>query len=290
MEELAQELEQENLHMKSSPNRPQGIVPAGAVPVQQNGTLSAHAAEFWFPECRECKCCLGFKYGCPCRKRDGFIACQDETCKVEVTEKGIKAPIVDTTSSNSSSPKKYNQTSGNNNFNRNLARSGSNNSNPTTPSAQCKYELSATGCMYGANCRFKHTQQQQAFYPPAPYPMGGNSGTYYPPLPANNMTRSISAPATSTPNYYPNGGNRSYPSPTSYQQRAVSQSYPFNVNPSGGSGVPPNDYPPSATVAGGGGASAGAGVTPAGVCPYFQIGQCMFGDNCRNRHLKPNEL
>ncbi|KAL7479184.1 hypothetical protein ACHAW6_004926 [Cyclotella cf. meneghiniana] len=25
-----------------------------------------HAAEFWFPECRECDCCRGFKHGCSC--------------------------------------------------------------------------------------------------------------------------------------------------------------------------------------------------------------------------------
>lgn len=25
-----------------------------------------HAAEFWFPECRECTCCKGYKHGCSC--------------------------------------------------------------------------------------------------------------------------------------------------------------------------------------------------------------------------------
>jgi hypothetical protein len=40
-------------------------VPSGALP-SMNGKLTRAAAEFWFPECRECECCKGFKHGCPC--------------------------------------------------------------------------------------------------------------------------------------------------------------------------------------------------------------------------------
>ena len=40
-------------------------LPVGAVP-RQNGVLSVHAKEFWFPECRNCSCCKGFKHGCEC--------------------------------------------------------------------------------------------------------------------------------------------------------------------------------------------------------------------------------
>ena len=42
------------------------FLPAGAVP-SKNGVLSPHAAEFWFPESRNCPCCVGFKHGCTCR-------------------------------------------------------------------------------------------------------------------------------------------------------------------------------------------------------------------------------
>jgi len=28
--------------------------------------MKKHAAECWFPECRDCTCCQGFKYGCAC--------------------------------------------------------------------------------------------------------------------------------------------------------------------------------------------------------------------------------
>merc|ERR1712238_503781 len=33
--------------------------------------MAKHAAEFWFPECRECSCCQGFKYGCKCAASNG---------------------------------------------------------------------------------------------------------------------------------------------------------------------------------------------------------------------------
>jgi hypothetical protein len=38
--------------------------------------LAAHAAEFWFPECRDCTCCNGYKHGCPC---GGLCKCSGGT-------------------------------------------------------------------------------------------------------------------------------------------------------------------------------------------------------------------
>ena len=48
-------------------------LPSGAVP-SQNGVLSSRAAEFWFPECRDCSCCKGYKHGCDCC-RTGKLQC-----------------------------------------------------------------------------------------------------------------------------------------------------------------------------------------------------------------------
>lgn len=31
-----------------------------------NGVLTSHAAQFWFPDSRDCSCCQGFKHGCKC--------------------------------------------------------------------------------------------------------------------------------------------------------------------------------------------------------------------------------
>ena len=39
------------------------------------GKLSTHAAEFWFPESRNCTCCKGFKHGCECCKKPSVDTC-----------------------------------------------------------------------------------------------------------------------------------------------------------------------------------------------------------------------
>ena len=37
--------------------------------------LPPHAEEFWFPECRDCPCCNGFKHGCQCCSSNGGGSC-----------------------------------------------------------------------------------------------------------------------------------------------------------------------------------------------------------------------
>jgi len=49
----------------SSETTSKAYLPSGAMP-SHGGVLSSKAAEFWFPECRECTCCNGFKHGCKC--------------------------------------------------------------------------------------------------------------------------------------------------------------------------------------------------------------------------------
>lgn len=61
-----------------STSRSGKFLPVGATP-GQNGILNEHAAEFWFPECRHCTCCSGFKHGCQCCK-NGVNTCTDPNC------------------------------------------------------------------------------------------------------------------------------------------------------------------------------------------------------------------
>jgi hypothetical protein len=131
-----------------------GVVPSGAMPVQQNGRLSEHAAEFWFPNCRECNCCKGFKYGCPCTRQRGFLACQDSTCSIDDKEKGVK-------SEKPATP----------------AQSPSNSSQ-----MMCRFESMPGGCIYGSNCRYKHTNNGEdpaASFGYAVAAPVGSAGTYY---------------------------------------------------------------------------------------------------------------
>ena len=33
---------------------------------ENGGGIGSSAHEYWFPECRDCGCCRGYKYGCVC--------------------------------------------------------------------------------------------------------------------------------------------------------------------------------------------------------------------------------
>jgi hypothetical protein len=120
-------------------------LPSGAVPTV-NGKLSQHAAEFWFPESRECKCCHGFKYGCSCAK-SGFIACQEEGC-VEEVNKGKRAGAQSLQKAEGSP-----RGAGGGGFHHQPAHH--------SPTNVCKFEMSPGGCRFGATCRYKHQ------YPPS---------------------------------------------------------------------------------------------------------------------------
>lgn len=61
---------------------------AGASHAVTHATLPTHqthhAAEFWFPECRECTCCRGYKHGCTC---GGLCKCSVKSVDVVSTKK-----------------------------------------------------------------------------------------------------------------------------------------------------------------------------------------------------------
>jgi hypothetical protein len=80
----------------SAPTRQSGgsgsFVPAGAMP-SQNGVLSPHAAEFWFPECRDCPCCKGHKHGCACCKEGGQTSCTHAQCVNEAHNAQVRSQL-----------------------------------------------------------------------------------------------------------------------------------------------------------------------------------------------------
>lgn len=100
------ELEQSMESMGSSPappaassSSPRGPsagarLPPGAMPTTQSGALDSKASEFWFPECRNCSCCKGFKHGCGCTRGTPATECQDPGCKTAAdTETAVVEPI-----------------------------------------------------------------------------------------------------------------------------------------------------------------------------------------------------
>jgi hypothetical protein len=157
MEELTKEEDDSSI--------PKGEIPAGALPTDKGGRLSSHAAEFWFPDCRSCTCCKGFKHGCPCVKSQLFIACQHESCNVDPAHRGSKI-------TESESPR--NSSSNTANFRRSVSDGSVSNSNI------CRFEQSPGGCRFGSNCRYRHVGQQGSGAPDVgdDYFGRSNSGGY----------------------------------------------------------------------------------------------------------------
>lgn len=144
--------QQQNNHGHSrGPANSGPFVPQAAVPTQ-NGKLSSFAGEFWFPECRNCPCCKGFKHGCDCCKSGGVTTCKDANCidgafETQVNAELATRPAPAATSSASAAP-----SSG-------PTHGGAKNSNPPASTGGdnlCKFEKSPGGCRFGASCRFQH--------------------------------------------------------------------------------------------------------------------------------------
>ena len=145
-------------------------LPAGAVP-RQNGVLSVHAKEFWFPECRNCACCKGFKHGCECCTA-GVDTCAKGDCinaefatqvATDLASRASDAPengsnaasggatAASTGTEHSSLNVRGPASSGHAAFNPSSAGSGAG----AAASDICKFFASG-GCRYGDSCRFKH--------------------------------------------------------------------------------------------------------------------------------------
>jgi len=126
----------------SAPSRAQ--VPFGAMPVY-NGTLSAHAKEFWFPECRNCTCCQGYKHGCKCCV-GGVNTCQDSGCVDAEFSNQVNKSLAERANHQVASPTHHKTSSG-------TAPHAS-----AAPADMCKFEMTPAGCRFGSSCRFKHAK------------------------------------------------------------------------------------------------------------------------------------
>ena len=97
-----------------------GAIDTSALPAH----LAHHAAEFWFPECRNCACCNGYKHGCTCCPTNGGV------CKCSGVGSLRPAPPG------------------------NAATVGSGAGGGGKP--PCKFFQSPGGCRFGDGCRFAH--------------------------------------------------------------------------------------------------------------------------------------
>ena len=124
-----------------------------------------HAAEFWFPECRDCSCCQGFKHGCKCAAANGGSCVCVGGQAPPVSSGSIM--ISTTTAGPSASPGGgggggYNH-SGNNNPSPQSRYSGRGRGGRGGGGGRgkipCKFYFSPSGCRFGDSCTFDHQTQ-----------------------------------------------------------------------------------------------------------------------------------
>lgn len=106
--------------------------------------MAKHAAEFWFPECRECTCCQGFKHGCKCAASNGGSC----TCVAGAPD-DVSAMTASTTGNNNNSYQPS-RNSG--------SRDNNDNGGRGRRKVSCRFFFSAAGCRYGDGCTFDHTK------------------------------------------------------------------------------------------------------------------------------------
>jgi hypothetical protein len=155
--------------------------------------LVNHAAEFWFPDSRDCTCCKGFKFGCKCVTVDGGGVCKYcGSGASSVATAPAPAPLSSPPSSSmqqatdapraavaaiggSSTGFQSNQygadhsnrpsyTTTTTTTNSIPTHSGGRGYNPDTGGGGkrkvvCKFFLSPSGCRNGGSCTFEHVSQ-----------------------------------------------------------------------------------------------------------------------------------
>ena len=99
--------------------------------------LARHAAEFWFPEARNCQCCNGYKHGCTCCETNGG------SCKCSVGSLRPAPP----------GPSGGGRGSGGRGGGNAWGGAGGRGGGGKAP---CKFFRSSGGCRFGDSCRFAH--------------------------------------------------------------------------------------------------------------------------------------
>ena len=203
MAELEREMEKHEDESNSAPSSPSGgsranggeaaaaprsraTLPEGAMP-SRNGKLTSAAADFWFPESRNCPCCKGFKHGCSCRSQ-GVDTCTHPECIDAEHSEAVRARVAASASapaSASAAPTPSGPIS--HGTPRTLppsnawpAASGAPPPRAPPPVSDesarpCSFFNSPQGCRFGASCRNLHAG-------PGSPSHGGGGGGYYPPM------------------------------------------------------------------------------------------------------------
>lgn len=158
----------DNLNGRMSPESEEKLDDARDNPAVSNGEkIKSHYAGIWFPECKDCRCCQGFKYGCHCGPTNNGV-CVCVTGGVGLA--GVTGFVSDEISvMTMNSYEVWNQQSplqcrpAETQQSRPLERRLSKRrlkilGAPPKTDSPCRFFLSGAGCRYGDSCPFNHTK------------------------------------------------------------------------------------------------------------------------------------
>ena len=151
LDEIEAELKNQGLQGSSSNMLSMG---AGAYP-----DLPPHADEFWFPECRDCACCNGYKHGCQCCAKQGMRQCKcvGPSCTPAPPQQQQPPPAQGGWMPAAPGPGSGNYNPGGRggpNHYGGRGRGGGRGGRGPPP--KCRFFFTNTGCRFGDNCRFSH--------------------------------------------------------------------------------------------------------------------------------------
>ena len=162
--ELEEEMQHSNLHQGGDRSLGGGsgrgggggsFLPAGAMP-SENGVLSVHAKEFWFPECRNCACCKGFKHGCECCL-GGVDTCTKPDCVSSEHTSQVASQLASRQMVTAGSEDSTNAINSSSAPSTAQVPSPRYSGSPRPPASDevCKFFISG-GCRFGESCRNVH--------------------------------------------------------------------------------------------------------------------------------------
>ncbi|CAB9503352.1 expressed unknown protein [Seminavis robusta] len=122
--------------------------------------LPPHADEFWFPECRNCHCCNGYKHGCTCCAKQGMRQCQCTTGHMPPPPQLHQPPPPTGWMPAAPGPTGGGGGGGGrggyHGGHGGGGRGGGGRGRGRGPPPPCRFFNTPNGCRFGDNCRFSH--------------------------------------------------------------------------------------------------------------------------------------
>jgi len=154
--------ESEQQHYGGDPSNIHAIIDNGKSSLPSN--IEKYDAEIWYPECRDCLCCRGFKHGCTCATSNNRI-CRcvtgvlDDVSVVTMNSYDLwyqqllpQYPTESQCNTIESHCNPIERRSSRHNVNNHIMHE--------KVDTTCRFFSSSAGCRYGSSCPFNHVEQE----------------------------------------------------------------------------------------------------------------------------------